>query len=247
LTFSFTQGKLSGALTIDARKSVPVTSVDARITDLHIEHFIKSNEKPLTGLVEARAQLSGSGASVHKVASSARGIFTAVAPQGGMKKSLAEWAGVNVLSALGLSLSGDQSATNLRCAVMHFDARDGLLSSQQIVLDTDPTRIDGHGTVNLKDETLNLTLQGKPKHFQLLHLNAPITLSGKLESPTVGVDAKPALTQGAIGLGLGLLSPFAAIFAFVDPGLAKEANCADLLADANSQGASVKTPAKPTK
>ncbi|HXS06417.1 MAG TPA: AsmA family protein [Rhizomicrobium sp.] len=247
LAFSFTQGKLSGALTIDARKSVPVTSVDARITDLHIEHFIKSNEKPLTGLVEARAQLSGSGASVHKVASSARGIFTAVAPQGGMKKSLAEWAGVNVLSALGLSLSGDQSATNLRCAVMHFDARDGLLSSQQIVLDTDPTRIDGHGTVNLKDETLNLTLQGKPKHFQLLHLNAPITLSGKLESPTVGVDAKPALTQGAIGLGLGLLSPFAAIFAFVDPGLAKEANCADLLADANSQGASVKTPAKPTK
>src|SRR5262249_33873705 len=151
-----------------------VTSVDARITDLHIEHFIKSEEKPLSGLVEARAQLSGSGNSVHKAASTAHGTFTAVVPHGGMKKSLAEWAGVNVLSALGLSLSGDQSATNLNCAVMHFDAKGGVLGSQQIVLDTEPTRIDGHGAVDLKDETLNLTLQGKPKHFQLLHLNAPI-------------------------------------------------------------------------
>jgi hypothetical protein len=128
---------------------------------------------------------------------------------------------------------------------MAFDAKEGVLGSQQIVLDTDPTRIDGHGTVDLKDETMNLTLQGKPKHFQLLHLNAPITLSGKLQSPSIGVDTKPALTQGAIGTGLGLLSPFAAIFAFVDPGLAKDANCAGLLADAKSQG--VKTPVKSAK
>ncbi|MEO7054584.1 MAG: AsmA family protein [Rhizomicrobium sp.] len=243
LTFGFVAGKLSGALSIDARKDVPVTSVDARITDIHIEHFIKGGEKPLSGMVEARAQLTGTGASVHKAASNASGVFTAVVPQGGMKKSLAEWAGVNVLSALGLSLAGDQSSTNLHCAVMHFGARDGVLTSQQILLDTDPTRIDGRGTVNLRDETVNLTLQGKPKHFQLLHLNAPITLSGKLSSPTTGVDSKALITQGAIGAGLALLSPFASILAFIDPGLAKDANCAGLLADAKSQGAPVKASA----
>ena len=243
LAFAFTAGKLSGALSIDARKTVPVTAVDARITDIRIEHFIKGKEKPLSGLVEARAQLSGTGASVHKVAASAGGVFTAVLPQGEMKKSLAEWMGVNVLSALGLSLAGDQSNTNLRCAVMNFEARDGVLSSQQIVLDTDPTRLDGHGSVNLKDETVNLTLQGKPKHFQFLHLNAPITLSGKLAAPALGVDSRPAITQGAIGAGLALLSPFAAILAFVDPGLAKDANCAGILANARDQGAPVRASA----
>jgi len=31
---------------------------------------------------------------------------------------------------------------------------------------------------------------------------------------------------------LGLINPFAAILAFIDPGLAKDANCAPLLADA---------------
>ena len=243
LAFGFTAGKLSGALSIDARNAVPVTQVDARLTDIHIEHFIKSSDKPITGIVEARAQLRGSGASVHKVASNISGEFTAVVPQGEMKKSLAEWMGVNVLSALGLSLSGDQSKTDLRCAMMHFDARDGVLNSQQIVLDTDPTLVDGRGTVNLKDETVNMTLQGKPKHFQFLHLRAPITVSGKLASPSLGVDAKPAITQAAIGAGLGLLSPFAAIFAFVDPGLAKDANCAAILTNAQNQGAPVKASA----
>jgi uncharacterized protein involved in outer membrane biogenesis len=243
LAFGFVAGKLSGALSIDARKDVPVTSVDARITDIHIEHFIKGSDKPLSGLIEARAQLRGSGSSVHKVASSADGVFTAVVPQGSMKKSLAEWAGVNVLGALGLSLTGDQSSTNLHCAVMHFEAHNGVLGSQQIVLDTDPTRIDGHGTVNLKDETMDIALQGKPKHFQFLHLNAPIILSGKLASPSIGVDSKALIAQGAIGAGLALLSPFASILAFIDPGLAKDANCAGLLADAKSQGAPVKASA----
>ena len=243
LAFGFTEGKLSGALVIDARKAVPFTSVDARITDIHIEHFINGTDKPLSGLVEARAQLSGSGNSVHKVASTANGVFTAVVPQGQMRKSLAEWLGVNVLSGLGLTLSGDTSNTNLRCAVMNFSARDGVLSTQQMVLDTDPTRMDGKGSVNLKDETVDLTLQGKPKHFQILHLNAPVRLSGKLAHPVLGIDAKPAIAQGAIGAGLGLINPVAAILAFIDPGLAKDANCAAILADAKAQGAPVKAQA----
>jgi hypothetical protein len=243
LAFAFTQGKLSGALTIDARKDVPRTKMDARITDIHMEHFIKGSEKPLSGIVEARAQLSGVGSSVHKVAASANGTVTAVVPQGTMKKSLAEWMGVNVLPALGLTFSGDETQTNLRCAVMSFNAQDGVLNSQQILLDTNPTRVDGHGDINLRDETLNMTLQGKPKHFQLLHLRAPIKLSGSLSAPQIGVDKTQALTQGALGAGLGLLSPFAAILAFVDPGLAKNADCSAILADAKSEGAPVKASA----
>jgi hypothetical protein len=46
--------------------------------------------------------------------------------------------------------------------------------------------------------------------------------------------------QGGIGLALGLINPFAAILAFIDPGLAKDVNCAPLLADAKAKGAPVK-------
>ncbi len=240
LAFGFTQGKLSGSLKVDARKDIPTTTMDARLTDIHAENFIKGGDKPISGMLEARAVLTGTGNSVHSAASTAGGTFTAVVPSGGMRHSLAEWTGVDVLAALSLNLSGDNSNTNLRCAVTSFGAKEGLLTAQDFVIDTDPVRIDGSGTINLRDETLDLRLQGKPKNFQLVRLRAPITVKGSMAHPALGVEAGPAVAQGGIGAALGLLNPFAAILAFIDPGLAKDANCGPLLASAKTKGAPVK-------
>jgi uncharacterized protein involved in outer membrane biogenesis len=243
LAFGFTQGKLSGSLKIDARKTVPVTAMDARITDVHAENFIKGSDKPIQGVLEARAQLTGTGSSAHQVAATANGTVTAVVPQGGMRHSLAEWMGVDVLDALSLNLSSDNSNTQLRCAVTSFGAKDGVLTSQQFVLDTDPVRVDGSGSINLRDETLDLKLQGKPKSFQLVRIRAPITVTGAMAKPHIGIDTKPLLVQGGIALALGVVNPLAAILAFVDPGLAKDANCGPLLADAKAHGNPVKNSA----
>jgi uncharacterized protein involved in outer membrane biogenesis len=217
--------------------------VDARVSDIHAENFIKSSDKPVSGVLEARAVLTGTGKSVHETASNANGTFTAVVPSGGMRHSLAEWTGVDVLSALSLNLAGDNSNTNLRCAVASFGAHDGLMTSQQFVIDTDPVRVDGSGSINLRDETLDLTLQGKPKHFTFMRLRAPITLKGQWQHPALGIQAGSAVAQGGIAAALGVINPFAAVLAFIDPGLAKDANCAPLLAQAKAQGAPVKNAA----
>jgi len=240
LAFSLTQGKLSGSLKVDARKDIPTSTVDARITDIHAENFIKTSDKPISGVLEARAVLTGTGNSVHAVASNASGTFTAVVPSGGMRHSLAEWTGVDVLTALSLNLSGDNSNTNLRCAVAGFDAKQGVLNSRQVVIDTEPVLVEGSGSINLRDETLDIRLQGKPKHFQLVRLRAPITVKGPWQHPALGVQAGSAVAQGGIGMALGLINPFAAILAFIDPGLAKDANCGPLLSDAKAKGAPVK-------
>jgi uncharacterized protein involved in outer membrane biogenesis len=240
LAFGFTQGKLAGSVRIDARKPVPVTTVDARLTDLKAENFIKGSDKPIQGMLEARAVLTGRGNSVHAAASSADGTFTAVVPQGGMRRSLAEWTGVDVLTALSLNLSGDNSNTRLRCAVAHFGARDGVLTSERLLIDTDPVRLEGGGTINLRDETLDMKMQGAPKNFQLVRLRAPITVKGSLAHPKVGVDPGPAIAQGGAALALGFLSPLASVLAFIDPGLAKDANCGPLLQEAKTQGNPVK-------
>ena len=237
LAFDFTQGKLSGSLKVDARKDIPTSTVDARITDIHAENFIKGSDKPISGMLEARVALTGTGNSVHTAASTAGGTFTAVVPSGSMRHSLAEWTGVDVLTALSLNLSGDNSDTKLRCAVASFGTRDGVLTSQQFVIDTDPVRVDGGGTINLRDETLDMRMQGRPKNFQLVRLRAPINVKGNLAHPVLGMDAGAAVTQGGIGAALALINPFAAILAFLDPGLTKDANCAPLLADAKAKGA----------
>jgi hypothetical protein len=111
------------------------------------------------------------------------------------------------------------------------------------VLDTDPVRIDGRGHVNLADETFDLTIQGHPENFQLFRVKVPVGIKGKLAAPRITIDPKPALVRGGIGIGLGAISPFAAILAFLDPGLAKDANCAGLLSAAQGAGAPVKNQA----
>jgi hypothetical protein len=241
LAFGFTQGKLAGSIRIDARKDVPTSTVDARITDIHAENFIKTADKPISGVLEARAVLTGTGKSVHAAASNANGTFTAVVPKGGMRHSLAEWTGVDVLTALSLNLAGDNSNTNLRCAVASFSAKNGVMTSQGFVIDTDPVRVDGAGHLDLADETLSLELRGKPKSFQLVRLRAPITVSGAWSHPAIGLKPGPALAQGGVALALGVLNPLASLLAFVDPGLAKDANCGPLLAQAKALGAPVKS------
>jgi AsmA family protein len=242
ITFDFSKGKLGGRVKIDARKAVAIGDVDARLSGIRVEQFVKGDPPPLEGLVEARARLHTTGNSIHAAASTANGGVTFVVPDGKMRKAFAELTGINVLNGLGLMLTNDKSDTTMRCAVAKFDAVNGRLASEQIVLDTESVLIQGKGTVDLKNETMDMTVNGKPKELRIGRIRAPITLSGPLDHPSLGVKASAALGQGGIGAALGLINPFAAILAFVDPGLAKDANCAALAASAHAGPAPVKTP-----
>jgi hypothetical protein len=58
-------------------------------------------------------------------------------------------------------------------------------------------------------------------------------IKGTLEHPSIGLDAGKLAEQGAVATVLGaLLTPFAAVIAFVDPGLAKNKDCAASMAQA---------------
>jgi hypothetical protein len=55
--------------------------------------------------------------------------------------------------------------------------------------------------------------------------------------PSVGIDVGSTVKQGAIAAALGtLVTPLAAVIAFVDPGLAKDQNCAQMIAEADNNG-----------
>ena len=63
-------------------------------------------------------------------------------------------------------------------------------------------------------------------------------LGGTLSKPKVGVNAGNAPGQAAAAAALGVLAtPLAAVLAFIDPGLSKDADCSSLLAEAHREGA----------
>ena len=241
LRMDLPQGRVEGFVNLDARKSVPASELDLKLTNARIETVVPmqfNGASPLTGVLAGRARLSGSGNSVAKAFAAADGQVTLVAPGGEIRKAIAELLGVNVIKGLGLLDSAE--TTRMNCAVAHFETRGGVMRAQDIVLDTAPVLVKGKGTIDLRTERMNFTLRGENKKLRIGRLLLPVTVKGPLTAPKIGVEPGAALAQGGAAVALGaVLSPLAAVLGFVDPGLAKDANCAGLVASAGRQGAPV--------
>ena len=250
VAFTFSRGSLVAEVKLDATKDTPVTSMDARLTNARLEDFVTikstgadgSSKPAVEGVIAARARLTGAGNSVHRVAAASNGTVTAVIPRGQIRQAFAELLGVNASKGLILLLSKDNRETSLRCAVADFKVTDGVMRANRIVLDTGVVLASGQGTINLKDETLNLRIEGDSKRPRLVRLFVPINVNGTLAKPGFGVDASRVVAQGGLGAALGtLLSPIAALLPFVDPGLADDADCAALVGESKGKGAPVTT------
>jgi uncharacterized protein involved in outer membrane biogenesis len=242
LVFSLPQGDVDARIRIDARTDTPKDDIDVRVKNARLENMFRgSANPPVEGTLEARAELHGVGDSVHKAASTANGTVAIAVPNGQMRQLFAEALGIDATKAVGLLIDKSQKETGVRCALADFSANNGVLTARNLVLDTDPVLAKGSGTIDLRTETLDLSLEGKPKTFRLVRVKAPITLTGQILSPHVGIKAGRVPLQAAEAVGLAVVAtPLAAVIPFLDPGLAKNADCASLLSEAEQKGAPVK-------
>lgn len=243
-TFTLPQGKLAGSAVIDVRERVPAEALDMRLTNVQLAEFHarSSTRPPMEGTLVGRLRVRGTGDSMHAFASTADGILSIVIPHGDLEQAFVEFAGIDVVRGLGLVLTKKHQQTALHCGIADFEAHRGIATVKQVVFDTPVVIITGKGDVNLRDEHLDLQLNGEPKKFRIGVLRTPIEIRGTLRHPAIGVKASKLVAQGAIAAALGVVgTPLAAIAAFVDPGLNKSADCQALLADARSMGAPLRT------
>ena len=244
LDFTLPEGELTGTASIDVHGPVPTERLDVRLTHVQLAQFhTKGTAKPpFEGTLVGRMRLEGRGDSVHAFASSADGTLSFVVPHGEIEQAFAEFAGIDVARGLGLLLKKKQQQTALRCGVADFDADQGIAKVKQVVFDTQVVIITGNGDVDLRNESLNLQLNGAPKKFRIGVLRTPVEIKGTLLHPAIGIKGSKLAVQGAAAAALAVIgTPLAAIAAFVDPGLNKSADCQALLADAKAMGAPLHT------
>ena len=235
VAFTFNRGELRGTAKINATRDRPYSAIDFRLRGYPLESIIpaRNGVPTVTGRALGRAQLEGPGASVHDFAAASKGTISLVVPQGRMRAAFAELMGINVLAGLSKLLSDDDSTAEIRCAVADFTVSGGTATARTFVIDTTPVVARGTGSIDLGAETLNLRIDGETKEARLVRLWAPILVQGPLTSPKVDVDRGAVAAQVGLGGLLGaLINPFAALAAFVDPGLAEDANCGALISSA---------------
>lgn len=235
ISFAFSQGELNGSARIDATRDMPRNTVDLRLSGYPLEAIIPARDgaPTVTGRALGRARLEGPGRSISEFAGRSSGSLSLVVPQGRIRSAFAELLGINVGAGLRKLLSGDQSESPIRCAVADFAVSGGTATARTLVIDTDVVLAKGEGAIDLGAEQLDLRLDGETKKPRLLRVWAPITVSGPLARPQLGVDAGAVAAQaGLTGLLGALVAPIASLFAFVDPGLAEDADCGALIAGA---------------
>jgi AsmA family protein len=208
------RGKFQAQLTLDAKQDPPAAGGEIKIENLQLGDIPRkgSGAAPLEGPLDAHIKIAGRGSSVHQVAASGNGKVTAVVPQGMIRDSLAELTGID-LRGLGLLLAKDERETTLRCAAASFTERDGTLSAQRLIVDTKPVLISGEGRLDLKSEELDFSLRGHPKSPRFFRFRAPVHVKGTLLKPAFGIEARRLQV--------------------VDPGNAKDEDCAALISSAD--------------
>ncbi|HSC69378.1 MAG TPA: AsmA family protein [Cellvibrio sp.] len=224
-------GTIEGAIEVDARPDVPPMTVDLTIHKLSLAQFFVDTrfENTTRGFFGGKISLKGVGASLADVLGTSNGEMAIIMSGGKISQLLIEASDVDVGQALPLFLGKDKSTT-IRCGVIDFDVKDGMLKSKTVVLDTNDSLLVGRVGVDLKREKISARLDAKPKDNSILSAQIPITLSGDLKSPGIGIDMKRTGARGAAAIALGtFLTPFAAFLAFIETGDAKHADCRALI------------------
>jgi hypothetical protein len=232
---SLAQGTLSGSARLDARGEVPRGELELLAAQVELDQLksASGHEPPLGGALSGRVHLSGVGKSLHELAATANGTLTAVVPHGVMRASIAQLTSLNLSGALGVALK-HAAQTEIRCGVASLEARDGVASVHSFVLDTHDALLTGSGSINMDSETLDLTLRGLPKKPALV-LRSAVSVKGTLAHPQARLVGHDLLVQAGTAVALAVvLTPVAAVLAFVSPGLTHDADCASLVAQAKA-------------
>lgn len=199
--------------------------------------------KESQGLLGAMIKLSGPGNSVARMLGSADGEAGFATADGVLSNLLIEYVGLDGGEIVKFLVKGDRN-TRIRCGGALFDVKDGIGTAASVVFDTEDTRIEGSGAIDLKNETLDLHLKPHPKDKSILVLRSPVRVHGPFSNPGFSVQKKGLLKRVGAAVLLGLVNPLAALLPLIETGTGKDANCAEVLGNV---GSAVREAEKPVR
>lgn len=181
------------------------------------------------GEVNGDAALSATGNSPAALASTLDGEVKTVVTEGKVSRLLMEAAGLNVANVVYEKLFGHRDV-NIRCGAADFTATDGVLTTRTFALDTDDALISMGGRIDLRDESMDLTIHPQTKGLRIISLRSPLYVKGTFKDPDVGVNKGALALRAGAMVGLGLLNPFAALLPLIAPSHNQPAPCDALIA-----------------
>jgi len=231
--FGIAGGRIAGTIKLDGQKDPIAATTNLRVKDLSLAKLfptIKESEGSI-GDINGLIELAGRGDSVAEMLGASDGKVGIYLDGGKISRFMMELVAMDVWGIARVKLKGDQPV-DIRCGIADFGVKDGLMRTNAFVFDTQVVDVQGDGTVNLKSEGLDLTLDPHPKDKSIASLNSPLYIRGTFGAPKFSPDWKKLTAKGAGALVMGILNPLLAVLPLLQEGKDKESPCAALIAEA---------------
>ncbi|MFD1612775.1 AsmA family protein [Sphingomonas tabacisoli] len=239
LTFDLDRGHVSSDISINARRNPVFTDLDLRLSPTPMGRLLKGfgvEEAGTTGTLKARVQLAGPGDSVRKWLGNSNGRIAVIMPQGSLWARNVQLSELDIGTFVWKMWKGElKEPVQINCGLIAFTVRNGIAAADPILIDTKKNVILGRGGFSFKNEALDLRVRADGKRFSLFSAQSPIGVGGYFAKPSIDVISPQLIARGGAAVGLGaVVSPLAAILAFVDIGDAKSAACGPVLSGATA-------------
>jgi uncharacterized protein involved in outer membrane biogenesis len=247
LDFGVAGGHVTSRVTLDARKEVIATKVQATATNLEAKALLPALKRSAgsAGKVGGRAELSATGNSIAAMAGSANGEVALIMSQGRASTLSLVLVNLDLANATKYLLYGDPNAP-VHCGVVSGRIQDGRLVPQTFVIDSSEEKITGEGTIDFKDERYDLRLVADSKRASLVALRGPIRVGGTFKHPEVRPEVGPLAARVGAAIALGIVAtPLASLLVLVDPGNAKGVNCSALIEKAGKEAPATQSSVRP--
>ena len=208
-------GRFEGAFTADATQPAPPVTLRLNAPSLALQPVFAAAGKPeyVNGNVGLHANLSGAGATPHAIAASLNGTLGVAMEHATVdNRLLGSTLGSVLRDVNALDLVGRGGSSEIQCFAARLDAQNGIVTVQSLVLSSSLISMEGSGSINLGNETLDLHLRPQVQ-FVATPVVVPLRVTGSLRAPSTASDVSGAVagTVGsaagtALGLPLGIVS-----------------------------------------
>lgn len=249
IDFAVAGGDIKASVIINAREEIPQGAAKLEVKRLQLPKLFPKLEltKNGKGLIGGAANVKGRGESVGALLASTNGRFGMIMSGGEISETVLAAIDLDGAKLIKLLFTGDKNVP-VRCGVIDFDIKDGVMKNETFIIDTAETVILGEGQISLVDESIKMKLSPEPKDPSILSLRTPAHIAGTFKDPLIYPDKILAVRIGTAVL-LGVFgTPAASLIALIETGPGEDANCSALMASAKTQTKSeAKTNASPAK
>jgi uncharacterized protein involved in outer membrane biogenesis len=198
-------GTIEANLGINASQQIAKVAADIHANQLDLGELLKTmtgKEHLNGGKTDFSLDLNAQGNSARALASTLNGQLLSSIGKAQINYDL-RLAGGNLIIELIKKMNplAEQQKTNeLHCAVMRFNIKDGIATTDKgLAYESKTLKALGDGTIDLKTEKVNILLSSKSTIASLLQIKGP------LEKPEIGVNPVGVLKKGT-SLGAAILT-----------------------------------------